>query len=75
MIPRRTGKAFALAFLLALPALAAAEVELSATADATEIALDGTVTLRISATYASKAETGDLVVPELALSIVARAKN
>ena len=76
MIPRRTGKAIALAFLLALPALAAAEVELSATADATEIALDGTVTLRISATYASKAETGDLVVPAFAdFDVVSRSHS
>jgi len=60
--PRRTGSALVLALSLALPALAA-EVELSATADADQVAMDGTLRLRISAAYSSKGETGQLQLP------------
>ena len=63
MIPKRTGKGLCLALLLSLPAFAAAEVELSAAADATEIALDGTLTLRITVSYASKGDSGELQLP------------
>lgn len=63
MILRRTGKRLCLALFLSLPAFAAAEVELSAATDAAEIALDGTLILRITATYASKGETGELQLP------------
>ncbi|MGE5049566.1 MAG: BatD family protein [Deltaproteobacteria bacterium] len=61
-MPRRTGSAFLLALSLALPA-AAAEVEFSASADADQVALDGTLRLRISATYSSKGESGQLQLP------------
>ena len=62
---RRTGSALLL--LLPLAALAApAEVELSATLDTDQVALDGTVNLQVTATYASKGEPGDLQVPALA---------
>jgi hypothetical protein len=65
---RRTGSALALALGLFLPvaALAAAEVELSATLDTDQVALDGTVTVQITATYSSKGEPGDLQLPGLA---------
>ena len=63
MIPKRTGKGLCLALLLSLPAFAAAEVELSAAADATEIALDGTLMLRITVSYASKGDSGELQLP------------
>jgi hypothetical protein len=66
VIPRRTGNALCLALLLSTSALAAAEVELSARTDAAEVALDGTLLLRISATYASKGETGRLQLPAFA---------
>src|ERR1700694_3830431 len=49
--------------LLALAAHAAADVELTATADRDEVALDGTVTLEITAIYASKGNPGDLQLP------------
>ncbi len=60
-MPRRTGSALLLALSLALPAAAA--VELSASADADQVAMDGTVRLRISATYSSKGDTGQLQLP------------
>ena len=84
MIPKRTGNALRLALLIALPALASAgwkgisagEVELSATADANEVALDGTLTLRITVTYASKADTGNLEVPTFAdFDVVSRSQS
>src|SRR5262249_47652617 len=55
-----------LALCLSLPAFAAGEVELSATTDASEVALDGTLVLRISATYTSKGDTGELKLPAFA---------
>ncbi|HEY6910115.1 MAG TPA: BatD family protein [Myxococcales bacterium] len=61
-MPRRTGSALLLALSLALPA-AAAEVEFSASADADQVAMDGTLRLRISAAYSSKGETGQLQLP------------
>jgi hypothetical protein len=63
VIPKRTGKGLCLALLLSLPAFAAAEVELSAATDAAEIALDGTLMLRITVTYASKGDSGELQLP------------
>lgn len=66
MTSRRTGSALALTLLLPLAALAAAEVELSATLDTDQVALDGTVTVQVTATYASKGEPGDLQLPGLA---------
>jgi len=84
VIPKRTGNALRLALLIALPALASAgwkgvsagEVELSATADASEVALDGTLTLRIAVTYASKADTGNLEVPTFAdFDVVSRSQS
>ena len=75
---RRTGNAlaFALALLLPLAALAAAEVELSATLDTDQVALDGTVTVQVTATYSSKGEPGDLVLPGLAdFDLVSRSQS
>jgi hypothetical protein len=46
-----------------LPALAVADVDLSATTDVTEIAADEILTLRVAATYESKGDTGDLQLP------------
>ena len=63
---RRTGSALALTLLLPLAALAAAEVELSATLDTDQVALDGAVTMQVTATYSSKGEPGDLQLPVLA---------
>ncbi len=61
---RRTGNALLLALALALPARGAGgEVELSATADRDEVALDGTVTLEITATYSQKGDPGELQLP------------
>ena len=49
---------------VALPALAAgSDVELSATADRDEVALDGTLTLEITATYSQKSDPGELQLP------------
>ena len=66
MTSRRTGSALILALLLPLAALAAAEVELSATLDTDQTALDGTVNVQITATYSSKGEPGNLEIPMLA---------
>ncbi len=66
MNPRRIGKALGLALCLSLPALAAGEVEVSASTDASEVPLDGTLLLRISATYTSKGDTGELKLPAFA---------
>src|SRR5712692_5952672 len=65
---RRTGSALAVLVLVLVSgsARAAAEVELSATLDTDTVALDGTVTLQVTATYSSKGEPGDLIVPGLA---------
>ena len=60
---RRIGSFIA---LLAFAALAAAEVELSATLDTDTAALDGTVTMTITATYSSKGEPAELQLPALA---------
>ena len=76
MIPRRTGRALCAALLCALPALGAAEVELSAAADASEVALDGTLVLRVTARYSSKGPAGDLQVPPFAdFDIVSRSQS
>ena len=65
MSPRRIGSLLAL--LVALPLAArAAEVELSASADADQVALDGTMTLTITAAYSSKGEPGRVEYPPLA---------
>jgi len=66
VIPRRTGNAICLALLLAAPAIAAADVELSATVDAAEVALDGTLLLRVTAIYSSQGDTGELQLPAFA---------
>jgi hypothetical protein len=50
---KRTGSV-AVAIALTAFAARAAEVELTATADSSEVALDGTLTLQITATFASK---------------------
>ena len=60
---RRIGSVIALS---AFAAFAAAEVELSATLDTDTVALDGTVTMTITATYSSKGEPGELQLPALA---------
>ena len=62
---RRTGSALVLCLALAaLPAQAAGgEVELSATADRDEVALDGTIALEITATYSQKSDPGELQLP------------
>jgi hypothetical protein len=52
--------------LVSRSARAAAEVELSATLDTDTVALDGTVTVQVTATYSSKGEPGDLQLPVLA---------
>lgn len=76
MIPRRTGKALCAALLLSLPALGAAEVDLSAATDASEVALDGTLVLRITARYASKGPGGDLQIPPFAdFDVVSRSQS
>jgi hypothetical protein len=62
----RIGRALGLALCLSLPALAAGEVELSATTDASEVALDGSLVLRISVTYSARGEDGELKVPSFA---------
>jgi len=51
---------------LAVPAFGAADVELSATTDATEVALDGTLMLRVTAVYSSQGDTGELQLPAFA---------
>ncbi len=63
MTSRRIGSALLLA---ATAALAAPEVELSATLDSDTVALDGTVTMTVTATYSSKGEPGELQPPALA---------
>ncbi len=76
MKSRRTGSALALLVLLPCAALAAAEVELSATADTDSVALDGTVTVQVTATYSSKGEPGDLQLPGLAdFDLVSRSQS
>ena len=66
MTSRRTGKALCLALCVSLPALAAGDIELSAGTDASEVALDGTLLLRISATYSSRGDSGELKLPAFA---------
>src|SRR4051812_5655614 len=65
-MPRRTGRALCAALLIAFPALAVGDVEFSATVDAGEVALDGSLVLRIAATYGSKGENGELQLPPFA---------
>ena len=61
---RRTGKALLLALSVAgVAAAAGSDVELSATADRDEVALDGTVTLEVTATYSQKGDPGELQLP------------
>ncbi len=66
---RRTGSALTIALSAGLVLLApaarafAGEVELSATADGEEVALDGTLTLQVIATLATKDDTGQLLLP------------
>ncbi|MCA1825975.1 MAG: BatD family protein [Myxococcales bacterium] len=62
MTSRRIGSAL---FLIAFAAFGAAEVELSAALDSDQVALDGTVTMSITATYSSKGEPGELQPPAL----------
>jgi len=74
--PRRTGSALLLSLSLALPALAAGELTLSASADADEVALDGTLRLQISATYADRGEPGQLELPPFAdFDVVGRSQS
>src|SRR5262249_58145224 len=44
----------------------AGDIELSASTDASEVALDGTLLLRIAASYASRGETGEVKLPAFA---------
>jgi hypothetical protein len=75
VIPRRTGRALAAALLVAWPAFAAADVQLSASADATEVALDGTIELRITAVYSSRS-TAELQLPPFAdFDVVSRSQS
>ena len=62
---RKTGSGLALFLVLLARAAGAApaEVELSATTDREEVALDGTLVLTVTATYTTKGETGDLELP------------
>ena len=63
---RRTGKALPLLLALATALRAAAagsDLSLSATADRDEVALDGTLTLEITATYLQRGEPGELQLP------------
>jgi hypothetical protein len=76
VIPRRTGKAICAALLVALPVLGAAEVELSASVDAREVALDDSFVLRITARYSSKSDTRELEVPAFAhFDVVSRSRS
>ncbi|MGZ6126229.1 MAG: BatD family protein, partial [Myxococcales bacterium] len=76
MIPRRTGKAICAALLVALPALGSADVALSASVDAREVALDDSLVLRITARYSSRAGTGDVEVPAFAdFDVVSRSRS
>src|ERR1041384_515656 len=71
-----TGKAALAALLFATAAWAAGEVELSASTDADQVALDGTLTLQITATYSSKGEPGELQLPPLAdFDLVSRSQS
>ncbi len=65
-MPKRTGKALIAAVLFALPAFAAGEVGFTATADADEVALDGTLHVQISVTYSSRGAPGQLQLPPFA---------
>jgi len=67
---RRTGSTLVVLVLVlasrSARAAAAPEVELSATLDTDTVALDGTVTVQVTATYSSKEEPGELQLPGLA---------
>lgn len=66
----------AVLLLLAAPAFAAGEVELSATADGDSVALDGTLTLQITATYQSKGDPGELQLPAFSdFDVVSRSQS
>jgi len=72
----RTGSALLVALLCALPASAQDEAEVAASVDAEEVAIDGTVTLQISVTTASKGEAPDLELPPLRdFDIVSRSQS
>jgi len=72
---RRTGSALVI-LLCALAARAAEDVELFARADADEVALDGTLTLQITATFSSKGEQADLQLPEFKdFDVVSRSQS
>lgn len=73
---RRTGSALIAALSVAGAASAAAEVELSASVDRAQAALDDTVALRITAVYSSKADPGELTLPEFSdFDVVSRAQS
>jgi hypothetical protein len=68
---KRIGSALAVALFVPLPVMAAPsqqarEVELSASAGASEVELDGTLTLQITTTYLTKGEPGQLQLPPFA---------
>jgi len=61
---RRIGSLVLLAALFATGARAAEEIHVSASTDADEVALDGTVNLRITVTVASKAPVSNVELPD-----------
>jgi oxygen tolerance protein BatD len=72
---RRIGSALA-AVLVASAALAAEEVQVSARADADEVALDGTLNLQITATVSSKGDQAELTLPDLKdFDVVSRSQS
>ena len=72
---RRIGSALA-ALLVASAAPAAEEVQVSARADADEVALDGTLNLQITATVSSKGDQAELTLPDLKdFDVVSRSQS
>ena len=72
---RRIGSALA-ALLVASAVLAAEEVQVSARADADEVALDGTLNLQITATVSSKGDQAELTLPDLKdFDVVSRSQS
>ena len=72
---RRTGSAL-LAALCAAGAAGTADVELSASIDREQVALDDTVSLRITAVYASTGEPGELTLPAFSdFEVVSRSQS
>jgi hypothetical protein len=72
----RVKKIGSIIFVTAFAALAAAEVDLSATTDVSEVVLDGTVTLQITATYSSNSAPKEPQLPAFAdFDVVSRGQS